>query len=99
MPLTIRSNTNCADSMIMNAMSVAELRMTPNTPIALNVADARYPARLRERLGEDALPELTALGNLDLLAPTQNGTLLFGPLSGQCHPHGLRPGRQVARLR
>src|SRR3989442_15719656 len=42
--------------------------MTPNTPIALNVADARYPARLRERLGEDALPELTALGNLDLLA-------------------------------
>jgi predicted Rossmann fold nucleotide-binding protein DprA/Smf involved in DNA uptake len=29
---------------------------------------AEYPARLRERLGADAPPELTALGNLDLLA-------------------------------
>src|SRR5438067_8424657 len=38
------------------------------TPIALNVADARYPARLRERLGEDAPPELTGLGKFDLLA-------------------------------
>ena len=28
----------------------------------------RFPARLRERLGADAPPELTALGNLDLLA-------------------------------
>src|SRR5205809_2411788 len=37
------------------------------TPIALNVADARYPARLRERLGADAPRQLTALGNLDLL--------------------------------
>ncbi len=27
-----------------------------------------YPARLRERLGPDAPPELSALGNLDLLA-------------------------------
>ena len=31
-------------------------------------ADARYPARLRERLGGDAPAQLTALGNLDLLA-------------------------------
>lgn len=30
--------------------------------------DSGYPARLRERLGEDAPPELRALGNLDLLA-------------------------------
>ena len=30
-------------------------------------ADARYPARLRERLGQSAPPYLTAVGNLDLL--------------------------------
>ncbi|MDI1343041.1 MAG: DNA-processing protein DprA [Pseudolabrys sp.] len=30
--------------------------------------DPRYPARLRNRLGIDAPPRLTALGNLDLLA-------------------------------
>ena len=30
--------------------------------------DAGYPAPLRDRLGADAPPELTALGNLDLLA-------------------------------
>ncbi len=30
--------------------------------------DSLYPARLRDRLGADAPPELTALGNLDLLA-------------------------------
>lgn len=30
--------------------------------------DPRFPARLRERLGADAPPELTALGNLALLA-------------------------------
>jgi predicted Rossmann fold nucleotide-binding protein DprA/Smf involved in DNA uptake len=29
--------------------------------------DPRYPARLRQRLGTDAPPDLTALGNLDLL--------------------------------
>jgi predicted Rossmann fold nucleotide-binding protein DprA/Smf involved in DNA uptake len=38
------------------------------TPIVLNVADAGYPARLRERLGADAPRQLTARGNLDLLA-------------------------------
>ena len=31
-------------------------------------ADACYPARLRKRLGTNAPPKLTALGNLDLLA-------------------------------
>ena len=30
--------------------------------------DPRYPARLRQRLGADAPPELTALGKLDLLS-------------------------------
>ena len=37
--------------------------------------DRRYPARLRERLGAAAPPDLTALGNLDLLA--QPKTALF----------------------
>lgn len=36
-------------------------------PILLSTDDARYPARLRERLGAPA-PQVTALGNLDLLA-------------------------------
>jgi predicted Rossmann fold nucleotide-binding protein DprA/Smf involved in DNA uptake len=44
-------------------------------PIALNSADARYPARLRKRLRTDALPQLSALGNLDLLASSK--TALF----------------------
>ena len=38
------------------------------TPIALNATDARYPARLLERLGDPAPVQLSALGNLDLLA-------------------------------
>jgi predicted Rossmann fold nucleotide-binding protein DprA/Smf involved in DNA uptake len=37
-------------------------------PLSLALADARYPARLRKRLGEAAPAQLTALGNLDLLA-------------------------------
>ena len=42
--------------------------------------DARYPARLTQRLGADAPPKLTALGNLDLLALPK--TALF--CSAQC---------------
>jgi len=38
-----------------------------------NAADARYPARLRERLGDDAPAQLSALGNLDLLAVPNTG--------------------------
>ena len=34
----------------------------------LNADDTRYPARLRERLGDDAPAQLSALGNLELLA-------------------------------
>jgi predicted Rossmann fold nucleotide-binding protein DprA/Smf involved in DNA uptake len=37
-------------------------------PIALNATDAHYPACLGKRLGPDALPKLSAFGNLDLLA-------------------------------
>jgi len=37
-------------------------------PAFLNTADTRYPNRLRERLGDDAPAQLSALGNLDLLA-------------------------------
>ena len=38
------------------------------TPIALNANDTRYPARLRERLGDTAPAQVFALGNLNLLA-------------------------------
>jgi predicted Rossmann fold nucleotide-binding protein DprA/Smf involved in DNA uptake len=38
------------------------------TLLTLTGADARYPARLRERLGADAPPQITALGSLDWLA-------------------------------
>jgi len=45
------------------------------TPVALNATDARYPARLSKRLGDAAPAQLSALGNLDLLA--QPKTALF----------------------
>ena len=37
------------------------------TPLALTAKDVHYPARLRERLGENAPAYLTVLGNLDAL--------------------------------
>lgn len=37
-------------------------------PFALTATDARYPARLRERLRESAPAQVTVLGNLDVLA-------------------------------
>ena len=37
-------------------------------PTLLNAADACYPALLRDRLGANAPSQLTALGNLGLLA-------------------------------
>jgi predicted Rossmann fold nucleotide-binding protein DprA/Smf involved in DNA uptake len=49
--------------------------------------DARYPARLRQRLGTDAQAELTALGNLDLLSLAM--TALF--CSARC------PGNAILR--
>jgi predicted Rossmann fold nucleotide-binding protein DprA/Smf involved in DNA uptake len=36
-------------------------------PFNLNITDVRYPAKLRERLGAHAPPNLSALGSLDLL--------------------------------
>ena len=42
-------------------------------PVLLAATDARYPARLRERLGDAAPAQLSALGNLDLLALAKTG--------------------------
>lgn len=41
--------------------------------LTLLSTDARYPARLRERLGDAAPAQLTTLGNLDLLALPKTG--------------------------
>ena len=54
-------------------------------PENISRADFSYPARLRDRLGEDAPPELTALGNLELLA--RHKTALF--CSARC------PGKAI----
>lgn len=43
------------------------------SPQAFAQADAAYPARLRERLGDAAPAQLTTLGNLDLLALPKTG--------------------------
>ena len=53
----------------------------------LTAADTRYPARLRERLGDAAPAQLTAFGNLDLLALPK--TALF--CSARC------PGAAILR--
>ena len=42
-------------------------------PITLDPADARYPARLRERLGDAAPAQLAALGKLELLLLPKTG--------------------------
>ena len=66
------------------------------TPLALEPADARYPARLRERLGDAAPAQLTTLGNLDLLALPKTG--LF--CSARCPGHVILPAYdQAARWR
>jgi predicted Rossmann fold nucleotide-binding protein DprA/Smf involved in DNA uptake len=54
--------------------------------------DARYPARLRQRLGTDAPPELTALGNLDLLSRPL--TALF--CSARCPGNAILPAYDQA---
>lgn len=53
--------------------------------LTFTAADARYSARLRERLGDGAPAQLTTLGNLDLLALPK--TALF--CSARC------PGRAI----
>ena len=66
------------------------------TPSALNATDARYPARLRERLGDEAPAQLSALGNLDLLLLPK--TALF--CSARCPGDAiLRTYDQAARWR
>lgn len=42
--------------------------MIPGESVNLTLANARYPARLRERLGANAAGEIYTLGNLALLA-------------------------------
>ena len=62
----------------------------------LTAADTRYPARLRERLGDAAPAQLTAFGNLDLLALPK--TALF--CSARCPGVAiLRAYDQVAKWR
>jgi predicted Rossmann fold nucleotide-binding protein DprA/Smf involved in DNA uptake len=56
-------------------------------PSTISQDDSRYPARLRQRLGTDAPPELTALGNLELLSRPM--TALF--CSSRC------PGNVILR--
>ena len=66
------------------------------TPVTLTLADARYPARLRERLGNDVPVTRSALGNLDLLALRK--TALF--CSARCPGAAiLRTHDQAARWR
>ena len=66
------------------------------TAFTLTAADALYPARWRERLGDAAPALLTSLGNLDLLALPKTG--LF--CSARCPGHVILPAYdQAARWR
>ena len=66
------------------------------TPLALAPADARYPARLRERLSGAAPDRLSALGDLGLLALPK--TALFS--SARCPGHVILSAYdQAARWR
>ncbi len=70
--------------------------MTPGKPVSLTLADARYPARLRECPVADAPSQLFALGNLNLLALPK--TALF--CSARCPGHVILPAYdQAARWR
>ncbi len=66
------------------------------TVFDVKAADARYPARLRERLGGAAPATLAALGNLDLLALPKTGLLC----SARCPGNVIRSAYdQAARWR
>ena len=70
--------------------------MTPGEPISLAPGDARYPARLLERLGANATGHLSVPGNLDLLALPK--TALF--CSARCPGNAiLRAYDQAAKWR
>ena len=81
-----------------NAKNFSRQSPTVNLqPKSIARDDPRYLARLRERLVEDAPPELTALGNLDLLALRKTALFCSARCPGKInHPHDLRSGRQVA---
>lgn len=66
------------------------------TILTFNGDDARYPPKLRERLGDDAPSQLSALGNLDLL--TLPKTALFCSVRSPGHVI-LRTYDQAARWR
>src|SRR5437867_9850607 len=66
------------------------------TSIVLHDGDARYPARLRERLSARAPSELTALGNLDLLALPKTALLCSARCPGEAI---LRAYDQAAKWR
>ena len=53
------------------------------TPDEVKAADARYPARLRERLGDATPAQLTTLGNLDLLALPKTALFCSARCPGQ----------------
>jgi predicted Rossmann fold nucleotide-binding protein DprA/Smf involved in DNA uptake len=66
------------------------------TPLALNVADIRYPACLRERFGTERSPNLWAIGNLDLLALPNTGLFCSARCPGDAI---LRTYDQAAKWR
>jgi len=71
-------------------MREAACRSAPDeevTPQVIKADDPRYPLRLRRRLGAHAPPEMTALGNLELLS--QPVTALFSS--------ALCPGNVILR--
>jgi len=47
---------------------IGENGYDPSEPVNLSLANARYPARLHERLGANAPEQLSAFGNLGLLS-------------------------------
>ena len=70
------------------------------TPITIDRADARYQASLRERFGSDAPAQLTALGDLALLALPKTGLfcsarcpgdVILPTLTGQAARFGTTP--------
>jgi predicted Rossmann fold nucleotide-binding protein DprA/Smf involved in DNA uptake len=70
--------------------------MTPVEPVSLTPSDARYPARLGERLGGAAPAQVFAVGNLDLLSLPK--TALF--CSARCPGDAiLRAYDQAAKWR
>ena len=72
--------------------------MTWGEPIGLTPGDARYPARLRERLGANAPGQLSALGNLDLLAQLKTALFSSALPSAFLRGHSLSRGSCVSRF-